>query len=127
MTVASRSAMRTVAILSFLLLSCETLSPERSGGNRSATTDGSGSDGAGDGAAVMTCGGLQSGACAVDFCHCCPAGGALQRCLCTATCQTDQDCTNPALPHCEHDPSHQSAPGFCTPPPTQFACCWLCD
>lgn len=79
-------------------------------------------DAAGTDAGPM-CGGFTTGACgAGTTCECCPAGGPLDRCVCTTTCTTDGDCTDVARPVCEIPPGSTS--GFCRA--STFNCCWLC-
>jgi len=103
-----------------------------SGGSGGAGgSGGSGGSGGHDASDVdslpVTCGYMEAGTCeAAEQCFCCPGAGPTQHCLCTTQCQTDNDCHDTTRPHCEHDPSNQNGPGFCTPPQTQFACCWLC-
>jgi len=68
------------------------------------------------------CGGGRPGWCSGDLaCNCCPAGGPTQLCLCSETCTSDTQCTDPARPVCNRSPT---GPGFCSA--AGFGCCWLC-
>lgn len=68
------------------------------------------------------CEGMVRGECtgAGVACECCPAGGPLERCLCTTTCTSDADCTDPARPDCNQPAPGES--GICAP--VGFMCAW---
>jgi hypothetical protein len=69
------------------------------------------------------CEGMIRGACtgAGLSCECCPAGGPLERCLCTTPCTSDAECTDPARPHCNQESTGSA--GLCTPA-AGFVCAW---
>lgn len=87
------------------------------------TDSGLGGRDAGDDANAPACGGGTIGVCARGLsCECCPAGGPQNRCVCSTTCMSDADCTDPSRPVCQQ-PS-PTVPGFCAP--RALTCCWLC-
>ncbi len=53
-------------------------------------------------------------------CLCCPAGGPMNNCLCTTSCQTDGDCTAVDRPHCNQPDA--ASQGICTA--LDYACAW---
>jgi hypothetical protein len=75
------------------------------------------------GDADLICGGHMSGWCPAfnAGCECCPAGGPLNNCLCTTTCESNSDCTDPARPVCNQSSGRT---GMCTD--AEFVCCWKC-
>ena len=74
--------------------------------------------------ACAECGGMISGTCTGGLgCQCCPAGGPTQNCVCSTTCTTDAECTDPARPDC-NTPTF-GGPGFCAA--RDFRCCWECN
>jgi|SRR5215831_10588494 len=96
------------------------------GAGGSAGSGGSGGSGGGGGSqdGGEACQGTMAGVCTGGLtCDCCPAGGPLQHCLCSTSCASDAECSDPARPHCERAP--QAPTGFCTP--AGFQCCWLCN
>jgi len=46
-------------------------------------------------------------------CQCCSSGGPLQFCVCTTTCTSDAQCTNPERPVCQRTTGQGQ--GFCAP------------
>lgn len=72
------------------------------------------------------CEGMTRGRCdgAGTMCLCCPAGGPLERCLCTTACSTDADCTDASRPLCNRPMGGPGTGrmGICTP--RDFACAW---
>ncbi len=101
-------------------------------GDGGATSDGGGATDGGGEPDAATAGDMgpacsetsPSGFCAGGglSCECCPAGGPRSNCLCTTTCTTDEDCTDPARPRCNRDELNPGSTGICTP--TDFVCAW---
>lgn len=56
-------------------------------------------------------------------CECCGSIGPMPICVCTTTCDSDDDCTDPDRPHC-NAPGPGSL-GICTT--LDFNCCWMCQ
>ncbi|MFH2005058.1 MAG: hypothetical protein ABI333_00595 [bacterium] len=56
-------------------------------------------------------------------CECCGSIGPAAICVCTMACNTDNDCTNPDLPHCNTPGA--GTPGICTT--EDYNCCWMCQ
>ncbi|HJL15563.1 MAG TPA: Hint domain-containing protein [Sandaracinaceae bacterium LLY-WYZ-13_1] len=93
------------------------------GGDDAGAADDAGADTGPPGDAGPRCEGMRPGRCdeAGTSCECCPAGGPTQRCLCTTTCNGDEDCTDPSRPHCNR-PETGIEMGICTP--EEFGCAW---
>ncbi|MGE0784523.1 MAG: hypothetical protein AB7S26_02465 [Sandaracinaceae bacterium] len=80
------------------------------------------SDGGPGGTVRCTMGGI--GECgALLSCECCGGVGPAPLCYCTTTCLTTADCTDPARPICDVDPS--SGMGICRG--ADNMCCWACE
>lgn len=56
-------------------------------------------------------------------CECCGSIGPSAICVCTTTCDTNNDCQDPNLPHC--NTPGPGTPGICTT--ADYNCCWMCQ
>ncbi len=69
------------------------------------------------------CGDMTEGTCETGECLCCPTGGPTQACLCTRTCRSHSECTDPGKPRCNAPgASTGGGDGICTA--VDFFCAW---